>query len=113
MLRLEELLQGFQYGGAALPYVSLGKNEPDAPEFLAGYFVSDRFLTQTLSGPACNLSGTRVQVIAFSPSQRRAADIGTKVRELLESGTFERVGNASVITRGKRIGFTRDYIYRW
>lgn len=108
MLRLAELLNPLGF-----PYVSLGKNEPDAPDYLAGYYVSDRFLTQTLQGPACNISGTRVQAIAFAMSQRRAFELAKQVRETLEAGPFERVGNASVITRGKRIGVTRDYLFRW
>lgn len=108
LVRLEELLKPL-----GLPYVSLGKNEPDAPDYLAGYFVSDRFLTQTLQGPSCNISATRVQVIAFALSQRRAFELAVQVRETLEAGPFERVGNASVITRDKRIGVTRDYLFRW
>lgn len=108
MLQLEQSLAPLQ-----LPYVSLGKKEPDAPDYLAGYFVSDTFLTRTLQGPACNISGTRVQVVAFASSQRRAFEIAVQVRETLEAGPFERVGNASVLQRDKRIGVTRDFLFRW
>ena len=108
MLQLEETLKPLQ-----LPYVSLGKKEPDAPEFLAGYFVSDTFLTRTLQGPACNISRTRVQVVAFAISQKRAFELAVQVRETLEAGPFERVGNASVLQRDKRIGVSRDYLFRW